>query len=157
MPSKSKTAGTVKETKPKEEPKAKAKPALKEKITGGDAPTDTVLPQKVTFAKLLASVKKNSNKKEKTIALDDLYRVFDELSVSEVFKNQKNKKRANTGANKHITDYNHFTSWIIKEMKENISQQEKMSKAAKIWSSEYKGNPAKIAEFKKKAGIATTA
>lgn len=117
------------------------------KVEGGGAPV------KVTFAKLLAGIKKITNKKENTIDKDDLLNLLNDLNVEEALKNQKNKKRANNGEKKHITLYNKFTSWIIKEMKDDINQQSKMKKAATIWTEEYKGNPAKLAEFKKKAGI----
>lgn len=157
MPPKSKTpAKDQKDAKSKEEPvaggKAKAKTApSKAKAADGDLSPPP--PQKVTYPKFLTSVRKITNKKEKTIKEEDLLKLFEDLNIKEVFNNQKNKKRANNGAKKHITIYNQFTSWIIKEMKDDINQQSKMAKAASIWTNEYKGNPAKIAEFKKKAGI----
>ena len=160
MPPKSKTpAKDQKDAKSKEEPvaggKAKAKTAPSKLAAAADSDLSqaTTPPQKVTYPKFLTSVRKITNKKEKTIKEEDLLKLFEDLNIKEVFNNQKNKKRANSGAKKHITIYNQFTSWIIKEMKDDINQQSKMAKAASIWTNEYKGNPAKIAEFKKKAGI----
>lgn len=142
---------------PKATKEAKAPKATKNGEKGKDVndidKTEGGAPVKVTYAKLLTGINKITNKKDNTINKDALVNLLETLNVSEVFKNQKNKKRANNGEKKHITLYNKFTSWIIKEMKDDINQQSKMKKAASIWTQEYKGNPAKIAEFKKKAGI----
>ena len=147
MPSK-KAEEPVKAT-PTKKAKAPSSGGKDKEKEGGKAKSE--VPEKLTYAKLQTALKKVLDKIDKS-AMAKVNEVFERYDVKGAISNQKKSKNPNA-PKKEPTIYNIFCKWKMSEMDASLTQKEKMKKAGKMWTQEYKNNAAKMAQFKKANNI----